>query len=91
MHKNKGVKTRQLDDGIGDTLVVALAVLKIAGVKLGPFVRGTGARSGAAAIVMTAAAKKRRRRRSTSLGTDRSPSQINLSQPAASRQVYFAS
>ena len=27
MHKNRGVKTRQLDDGIGDTLVSALEVL----------------------------------------------------------------
>jgi hypothetical protein len=27
MHKNRGVKTTQLDDGIGDTLVLALEVL----------------------------------------------------------------
>src|ERR1700683_3964668 len=27
MHKNRGVKTRQLDDGIGDTLVLALEVV----------------------------------------------------------------
>jgi hypothetical protein len=26
MHKNRDVKTRQLDDGIGDTLVLALEV-----------------------------------------------------------------
>src|SRR5271169_3045450 len=40
MHKNRGVKTRQLDDGIGDTLVLALEVLKIAG-ELGLCFRGT--------------------------------------------------
>jgi hypothetical protein len=27
MHKNRGVKMRQLDDGIGDTLVLALKEL----------------------------------------------------------------
>jgi hypothetical protein len=54
MHKNRGLKTRQLDDGIGDTLVLALEVPKIAGVTF----------NWVAATVMAAAPKKRRRRRS---------------------------
>jgi len=31
MNENRGVKTRQLNDGIGDTLVSALEMLKISG------------------------------------------------------------
>ena len=31
MHKNRGVKTRQLNDGIGDTSGTAVEVLKIGG------------------------------------------------------------
>ena len=43
MNENRGVETRQLNDGIDDTLVLALEVLKIAGVKVGPCFRETAA------------------------------------------------
>ena len=34
-HKNRGAQTRQLDDGIGDTLVLALEVLDHAAANIG--------------------------------------------------------
>jgi len=43
INENRGVETRQLNDGIDDTLVLALEVLKIAGVKVGPCFRETAA------------------------------------------------